>query len=95
MTSRTASISLVAALCAGLLVVAFILGPRSCRGGLTAYFWIGVAVTLVFLAIPFTLGRTMPLLNRAFAASALVVLGVVVWVGGLFAANFSIFCRLM
>lgn len=94
MTDRTASISLVAALCAALLVVAFIVAPHSCQGGLTAYFWVGVVVTLVFLAIPFTLGRKMPILTRAFASLGLVVLGVVVWIGGLFAANVSIFCRL-
>ena len=94
MTDRTASISLVAALCAALLAGAFLIAPYSCRGGLAAYLLLGVVVTLVFLAIPFTLGRTMPILTRVVVSLGLVALGAAVWTGGLFAANVSIICRL-
>lgn len=94
MTDRTASISLVAALCAAIFAGAFLIAPYSCRGGLGVYLLLGVVVTLVFLAIPFTLGRTMLILTRVVVSLGLAVLGVVVWTGGLFAANVSILCRL-
>ena len=94
MTRRTTSISLVAALCAALVAGAFLIAPYSCRGGLGVYLVLGVVVTLVFLAIPFTLGRTMPILTRVVVSMGLAVLGVVVWTGGLFAANVTVVCRL-
>lgn len=93
-TDRTTSLSLASVLCIALFGVAFLVAPHSCPDGLTAYFWLGVVVIAALLVIPFVLERKLSILKRALASLGLAVLGAVVWVAGVIAANISIVCRL-
>jgi len=68
--------------------------PKSCEWGNTAYVWAGVAALAALFAWPLAIGAGRPWLVRIGLSVALVVLGCGVWLGGLFAANFRIICRL-
>ena len=88
------TLPVVAALCIGLFAFAFVAAPQSCEWGLTAYFWSGVAVLIVLLAAPFVLQSARPVPIRIYLALGYVALGALTWIGGLFAANVRIMCRL-
>ena len=74
--------------------LAFLAAPRSCEGGLTLYFWAGVASVIVLIALPFikSLGASVP--SRVGYAVGFAAFGVAVWIAGLFLANVRIMCRL-
>ena len=81
-------------LCIALFASAFIAAPYSCEGGLTAYFWSGVACLVLVVAMPFMLDCASSLGRRVAWAAALAGLALAAWIGGLFAANVRILCRL-
>lgn len=81
-------------LCTALFASAFMAAPYSCEGGLTAYFWTGVACLAVVVALPFVLDRASSAARRVGWALALAGLTLAAWFAGLFAANVRILCRL-
>lgn len=81
-------------LCTALFASAFVAAPYSCEGGLTAYFWSGVACLAVVVALPFVLDRASSAGRRVSWALALAGLALAAWFAGLFAANVRILCRL-
>lgn len=85
---------LAAALCAALIVLAFVAAPHSCEWGLETYFWSGIAVVFVLFTAPFVLERRRVLWLRLLIALGTGGLGVAVWVLGLVIANVRILCRL-
>jgi hypothetical protein len=83
------------AIAALLFASAFVVAPRSCEGGLSFYFWLGVLALLAFLVLPFVTHVRSSLVFRSACAAGLVLAGVAVWFAGLFAANVRIICRLI
>lgn len=77
-----------------ILIFAFVAAPKSCRGGNEAYFFAGIISFLALFLSPFVLraGRTLRI--RAALGMAFASIGVLVWFGGLFAADFRIICKL-
>ncbi|MDB5865272.1 MAG: hypothetical protein JWO70_3078 [Betaproteobacteria bacterium] len=92
--SRDPSYTLAAILCACLFAFAFVAAPKSCEWGLSAYFWSGVATVLALAVTPFVLPRERQASGRGLRSFALAGLGCATWIGGLFAANVRIMCRL-
>jgi hypothetical protein len=68
--------------------------PHSCEWGLTAYFWSGVAALPALVATPVVLNTDRTVVKRVLLGLGLAAVGLAVWVGGLFAANVRIMCRL-
>lgn len=81
-------------LCTALFASAFVAAPYSCEGGLTAYFWSGVACLVGTATLPFVLDRASSIGRRLAWACALGGATFIAWIGGLFAANVRILCRL-
>jgi hypothetical protein len=84
----------ICAMLAALFGFAFVAGPRSCEWGSEGYFWAGVVTLPALFAWPFVVRAGRRLLIQVGLGLAFAGLGVVVWFGGLFAANFRIVCRL-
>lgn len=87
----------IVAFAVGLLLFAsaFVIAPRSCEGGLSVYFWLGVFALVVLLALPFVTRLGSSVLIRSGWAVGLVLAGAGVWVAGLAAANVRLICRLI
>jgi len=94
MSKPKLAFALAAGLFTALLIVAFIIAPHACEWGLTVYFWSGLAVTIALAAIPACLLRELRPWKWILATLGLGVLGVATWIGGLFAADIQIICRL-
>jgi hypothetical protein len=77
-----------------LFAFAFWVAPSACDGGFELYFGAGLVALLVLLALPFAVRSGSSILVRIGWALGFVVLGAVVWVAGLFAANVNFLCRL-
>ena len=87
--------SIAAIVGAAVLGIAFAAAPRSCEGGLTFYFWSGVASLAVLAALPlFLMAAGRPVFVRLAWAAGFFGFGVAVWFAGLFLANVRIMCRL-
>ncbi len=89
------SLALGAALCVALFAFAFVAAPHSCEWGLTAYFNAGVVAVVALMVVPLAFSRRLPPLQRTLLSLGFGVAGVAVWLGGLFAANLRIICRLI
>ena len=87
-------ISMVAVVAFSVLTTAFLIAPRACEGGLEIYFLCGVVALIVLAALPFFRRAGNSVSVRVASALGLVILGVAVWVAGLFIANIQIMCRL-
>ena len=85
---------LAAALCIGLVAFAFVAAPGACDWGWPAYLGVGTVVLLVLVALPFIVHGQRSFMLRAVLAFGLGLLGIAAWLGGLFAANLPIICRL-
>jgi hypothetical protein len=83
-----------AVICAIVLALAFVVAPRSCEGGLTLYFWSGMAALLLLIALPFVAHAGPSLPARLLWSLGLALGGVAAWFAGLFLANVQIMCRL-
>ena len=77
-----------------LVSVAFWVAPRACEGGFEIYLQCGIVALVVLAALPFVLRSGNSVSVRVVSATGLVVLGVVGWAVGLFAANVNFLCRL-
>ena len=79
---------------AALVVLAYIVAPSACKGGLELYVWCGGAALLLLLGLPFfaRMGRSTPV--RVALAVGFFVLGVCAWFAGLFLANIRFVCGL-
>ena len=73
---------------------AFYAAPRACEGGFETYLKCGLAALVVLAALPFALRNGSSLALRVASGVGFVLLGVVAWVVGLFAANVNFLCRL-
>ena len=81
-------------ICVAMFAFAFVAAPKSCEGGLTAYFWSGVAAIVALIALPVVLRNDRAVPGRVLIGLGFGVLGAAVWIAGLFAANVRIMCRL-
>jgi len=78
----------------GLFGFAFIAAPHSCEWGLKAYVWAGLATLLALVLLPWLFDAAATPGRRALFGLGLFAVGLLVWAGGLFAANFRLLCRL-
>jgi hypothetical protein len=90
---KTAFIS-AAAIATGLVVLAFVVAPRACNGGLELYIWCGGAALLLLFGLPFVAHIGRSTLVRVALALGLLVFGAGAWFAGLFAANVRFICGL-
>ena len=94
MSRARAAIVIAAVAAIALLPLAFIIAPYACQGGFELYFWIGVVVLAMMLAVPL-IGRVGNSLVVRFAvALGFVLFGAATWLAGLFAANIRFICGL-
>jgi hypothetical protein len=77
-----------------LFAFAFVAAPKSCEWGNEAYFWAGIGALVLLFAWPLVLHAGRSALTRTGLGVGFAVLGCLVWLGGLFAANFRIVCTL-
>lgn len=77
-----------------LFAFAFVAAPHSCEWGNAAYLWSGVAVLVALCALPFVFRAGASPWTRSGLALCVVILGIAVWLFGLFAANFHLICKL-
>ncbi|MEO7964821.1 MAG: hypothetical protein ABIT38_13040 [Gemmatimonadaceae bacterium] len=79
---------------AAMAVTAPIFAPKSCAGGLAAYFWIGMITVVSLAVVPFALRENSTGGQRIVRAISGVLVSACIWLGCLFLANFHIICRL-
>lgn len=77
-----------------LLALAFVAAPHACEWGLSAYTWTGLACVVGLGAVPFFTRSEITTARRSLLGLGLAVGTVLVWLGGLFAADVRIMCRL-
>jgi hypothetical protein len=77
-----------------LFAVAYAAAPKSCHGGQEAYFFAGVAAALVLMATPLFAHTSIQFWKRALLSAAFGVVTVAIWLGGFFAADFQLLCKL-
>lgn len=73
---------------------AFVASPYDCEWGFDAYFWVGVGVIVVLLALPVLVKSALVPWQRLLLSLCLGGAGALVWLAGLFASNMRIICRL-
>ena len=78
----------------GLLVLAAVLGPNSCSGGLEAYLLAGLASAVGGAAIPVAAARKAGTAVWVSLAVGAPVVLLAIWLLGFVAAEFRILCRL-
>ena len=83
-----------AALCLGLVAIAFLTAPRACSGGLDIYFRTGIGGLVALAVLPWLLRAGRTRLVQCVLSLVLLVLGGLAWIAGLFAADFRIICAL-
>jgi hypothetical protein len=94
MSQNAVRLTLASAIGVIVFAAAFFAAPRSCDGGLTFYFWLGVA-SLVFLsALPFIKPAGNAVGMRLGWSLGFTTVGAAVWIAGLVLANVRIMCRL-
>jgi hypothetical protein len=91
---RAQAVVAVAGLCIALFAFAFVAAPKSCQWGNDAYFWSGIACTVMLFAAPLALRTGVTILGRIGLGLGFAVFGCAVWLAGLFVANFRIICAL-
>ena len=94
MTRQRAGFIGAAAIATALVVLAFIVAPHSCKGGLELYFYVGCAAILLLFGLPFFSGMGRSMWVRVAFAFGFLVFGTGAWFAGLFAANIRFICGL-
>lgn len=74
--------------------MAFGAAPHACEGGLTFYFWFGVAAMLALAALPWVVQREQSVPIRLAWSAGFASFAAAMWIAGLFVANLRIICRL-
>jgi hypothetical protein len=94
MSRQLSGLFIALALAMGVVGLAFLIAPHSCNGGMDVYVWVGGAVLLVLLAVPFVtrIGRSM--VARIACSVGFLALGLAAWLVGLFGANVRFICGL-
>ena len=77
-----------------LFAFAFVAAPKSCEWGLSAYTLAGVIAIVGSAVLPLAERGETATVRRSLHALGLVTATLLVWLGGLFAANVRIMCRL-
>jgi hypothetical protein len=83
-----------AVLWGGLFAFAYAAAPKSCQWGQNAYFFAGICALLVLMAAPLLAPLGLAFWKRALLSLCFGGLTAGIWLGGLFAANFKLLCRL-
>jgi hypothetical protein len=83
-----------AAIATALVLLAYVVAPRACTGGLEVYFWCGAAALLLLVCLPFVTHKSRSILFRVTLALGFLSFGAVAWFAGLFAANVRFICGL-
>ena len=94
MAREPAAFIAAAVIAIALVVLAYLVAPRACDGGLELYFWCGGVALLLLLGLPFAARVGSSTLIRIAIAIGFVVLGAGAWLAGLFAANVRFICGL-
>jgi len=94
MTQSSRAAWIAGTICAAMFALAFAVAPKSCEGGLEIYFWSGVAAIVVLFIVPVAMRGDLSGLKRAAFGIGFSALGAATWMGGLFAANVRLICRL-
>ena len=84
----------MAVLCGALFAFAFLAAPKSCEWGLSAYFWLGCATLAALFIVPWIARPAARQRHPALEGMGYAAAGSLVWIGGLFAADVRILCRL-
>ncbi len=83
-----------AVIASGLIVLAYLVAPHSCEGGLELYTWCGGAALLLLLGLPFAARMGRSILIRLALSVGFLVFGAGVWLAGLLVANVRFICGL-
>ena len=94
MARESAAFISAAATATALVVLAYVVAPRACKGGFEFYFWCGVAAFLLLVGLPFVTHRARSILVRVSLALGFLTFGVGAWLAGMFAANVRFLCGL-
>lgn len=94
MTRERAAYASVAAIVAALVVLAFVVAPYACNGGLEIYFWCGAATLLLLFGLPFVTHVGRSILVRVALAFGFLAIGGGAWLAGMIAANVRFICGL-
>ena len=94
MALHTSTLVAAALLIVGMFGFAFVAAPHSCEWGLKAYVLTGIAVALAVATLPWLLETRASPGWRALFSVAFLGAAVAGWIGGLFAANVRLMCRL-
>jgi len=73
---------------------AFVAAPSACEWGNDAYLLAGIVALAALFAWPMVATADRSLVFRAGLGLLFAAIGCAVWLGGLFAANFRLICRL-
>ena len=77
-----------------ILILAFVVAPHSCEGGLQFYFWSGITAGATLVALPFLLRMSRSFLISLGWAIAFLIFGACIWLTGIFVANVRIICKM-
>jgi len=91
--TRHVPLGVAGVLMLALFVFAFIAAPDACQWGLNAYAIAGLATIVTVAVLPFA-GGTRLVRSRGASSILLGMAAVAVWIGGVFASNFQLLCRL-
>ena len=94
MAREPAAFITAAVIAIALVVLAYLVAPRACAGGLELYVWCGGGALLLLLGLPFTARLGRSILIRIAIAIGFLFLGAGAWLAGLFAANVRFICGL-
>ena len=83
-----------AVLWGGLFAFAYAAAPKACQWGQNAYFFAGIAALLVLMATPLFAPLGLAFWKRGLLSLGFAVLTAAIWLGGWFAADFPLLCRL-
>ena len=81
-----------ALLAAATILLAFVIAPSACKGGLEIYFWSGCVALLAFVALPFVTPVGHSMLARFSCSVGFLILGGAVWLLGLIVADVRFIC---
>lgn len=94
MSPRQRTLAALGALSAAIVACAVVAAPRSCQGGLEAYFVFGIVAIVAMAGTPLALRRDLGAARRLALAVLCAAIGAAVWIGAFLAADVRLMCRL-